>query len=324
MAARGHFSARGEGKGSKHVFVADASAEIEVDAESVSSEWVTESEDGAVQEEEGGEKQPRKRARLYRVRHCLSSSSSGSSSSDSSSSESSSSTSTGSSSGGEADSASKQSRHGRQLEQRSEEPERASIPPATLNWLGSDKRYRCVALVPGFLGPDDIRAVHAAARHPTVKEINDRKGYLAFKHRVWRFELQLRALEPELYRRLLALMRQADSEKWSRLRKKSKKGRVYPEVEYIDYDVEHWRKPCFIEPHVDNKSAVTLVAMLSPSTDYVGGRSCFRRSGGRAGHRELPLQMGDAVLFRGEKLVHWITPVTSGRRVILQIELSRV
>ena len=40
--------------------------------------------------------------------------------------------------------------------------------------------------------------------------------------------------------------------------------------------------------------------------------------------RQLALQKGDAVVFRGEKLRHWITPVTGGVRVILQIELSRV
>jgi len=157
-----------------------------------------------------------------------------------------------------------------------------------------------------------------------VQEIHDRKGYLAFKHRVWRFELQLRALQPELYARLMRLMRQADNEKWSKLLKRSKRGRVYPEIEYIDYDVEHEGSACFIEPHVDNKSAVTLVAMLSAPDAYVGGRSCFRRSEGQTGHRELSLQAGDAVLFRGEKLLHWITPVTAGRRVVLQIELSRV
>merc|ERR1719493_221037 len=99
-------------------------------------------------------------------------------------------------------------------------------------------------------------------------------------------------------------MRQADDEQWSKLLKRSKRGRVYPEIEYIDY-------------HVDNKSAVTLVAMLSPADAYVGGRSCFRRSEGQVGHRELSLQPGDAVLFRGEKLLHWITPVTAGRRVVL-------
>jgi hypothetical protein len=32
---------------------------------------------------------------------------------------------------------------------------------------------------------------------------------------------------------------------------------------------------------------------------------------------------GDAIVFRGEKCEHWISPVTSGKRTILQIELSR-
>lgn len=41
---------------------------------------------------------------------------------------------------------------------------------------------------------------------------------------------------------------------WSRARK------VYPEVEYIEYDVEEMKEPCFIEPHVDNKSAATWPA----------------------------------------------------------------
>ncbi|CAE8601903.1 unnamed protein product [Polarella glacialis] len=112
------------------------------------------------------------------------------------------------------------------------------------------------------------------------------------------------------------------SGKWKRMRAKSKK--VYPEVEYIEYDVAEMGEPCFIEPHVDNKSSVSMVAMLSAQGAYVGGRSCFRRSDGRRGHREMELLKGDVVLFRGEKLVHWITPVTAGKRVILQVELSRV
>ena len=69
---------------------------------------------------------------------------------------------------------------------------------------------------------------------------------------------------------------------------------------------------------------VSLVAMLSAPEAYTGGRSCFRRGAGRSGHREVALGKGDIVLFRGEKLEHWITPVTKGRRTILQIELSRV
>jgi len=191
-----------------------------------------------------------------------------------------------------------------------------------LRWYSSEKRYRRFAVVSSFLSAEDIEALHRAAKHPSVHEINDRKGYLAFKHRVWRFELQLRAMYPVLYERLLGLMRKADRVQWKKMWKKKKK--VYPEIEYIEYDVDQMQEPCFIEPHVDNKSAVTLVAMLSTPWEYAGGRSCFRRAEGKRGHREVGLQQGDVVLFRGEKLVHWITPVTAGRRVILQIELSRV
>lgn len=201
--------------------------------------------------------------------------------------------------------------------------EKRSIPQS-LEWVDAGKRYRCFAVARGFLGMEDINSLHACAQHPSVLECNDRKGYLAFLHKVWRFEPQLRALSPDLYNRLIGLMQRADSVKWRRLRKNSKKNRVYPEIEYIRYDVWEMDSPCFIEPHVDNKSAVTLVAMLSSSDEYEGGISCFRRADGTRGSRQMALQQGDVVLFRGEKLTHWITPVTAGRRVILQIELSRV
>ena len=36
-----------------------------------------------------------------------------------------------------------------------------------------------------------------------------------------------------------------------------------------------------------------MVAMLSPSGAYRGGRSCFRRAEGSRGHRELGLDRGD-------------------------------
>eukprot|EP00408_Alexandrium_pacificum_P012394 CAMPEP_0171216740 /NCGR_PEP_ID=MMETSP0790-20130122/32333_1 /TAXON_ID=2925 /ORGANISM="Alexandrium catenella, Strain OF101" /LENGTH=325 /DNA_ID=CAMNT_0011682523 /DNA_START=64 /DNA_END=1038 /DNA_ORIENTATION=- len=325
MVSRGAFRASGEGEAGRQVFLVDGDADLQVDAESVSSAWITDSEPENCEEaraspnvaaptperQTGSSKPVRKRSRLWRMRHRLGSSSSSSSSSGSSSSDGSSSTSTGSSSGsdrGEDEASSKRSKQAMQVD--AEGPRQApnSAPEqkrTPLKWLESGKRYRCLAVAEGFLRLEDIQALHAIAKHSSVKEINDRKGYLAFQHRVWRFELQLRALAPDLYRRLLALMHQADAEKWARMRKNSKKRQVYPEVEYIDYDVEYEGKPCFIEPHVDNKSAVTLVAMLSPSADYAGGRSCFRRPEGRSGHRELSLQMGDAVLFRGEKLLHW-------------------
>merc|ERR1712014_87086 len=122
-----------------------------------------------------------------------------------------------------------------------------------------------------------------SCKAPVCERDTRSQGLSRFKHRVVRFEMQLRSLYPALYERLLALMRM-----------------------------------------VDNKAGVTLVAMLSPSCDYVGGNSCFRRGTGTEGHRQARLEQGDAVMFRGEKLLHWVTNITSGRRVILQIELSRV
>jgi predicted 2-oxoglutarate/Fe(II)-dependent dioxygenase YbiX len=40
--------------------------------------------------------------------------------------------------------------------------------------------------------------------------------------------------------------------------------------------------------------------------------------------REYKLQQGDLVLFRGEIVTHWITPVMTGVREIFQWELSRI
>mmetsp|Transcript_35741 Transcript_35741/g.76191 ORF Transcript_35741/g.76191 Transcript_35741/m.76191 type:complete len:118 (+) Transcript_35741:2-355(+) len=114
----------------------------------------------------------------------------------------------------------------------------------------------------------------------------------------------------------------ADAMIWHRL---SQNKVVYPEAEYIVYDARGGT-PGEIEPHVDNHSAVTIVVLLSDPGDFEGGTNGFAPAGDERGAppRYLRLQRGDAVIFRGEKLKHWITQVTGGVRVILQIELSRV
>merc|ERR1712151_1354793 len=63
-----------------------------------------------------------------------------------------------------------------------------------------------------------------------------------------------------------------------------------------------------------------MVALLSDPSHFVGGVSCFE---GESAERQVQLKRGDAVFFRGEACEHWITPVTSGQRLILQIEISR-
>ena len=37
-------------------------------------------------------------------------------------------------------------------------------------------------------------------------------------------------------------------------------------MEYIEYDVDEMGEPCFIEPHVDNKSAASQLSFSIPAT----------------------------------------------------------
>ena len=56
--------------------------------------------------------------------------------------------------------------------------------------------------------------------------------------------------------------------------------KVSPEVEYIEYDVEEMGEPCYIEPQVDNKSAVPR-QLFSINVDLAGcdiGHLWSRRS----------------------------------------------
>ena len=119
-------------------------------------------------------------------------------------------------------------------------------------------------------------------------------------------------------------------------------------------------EPGAISKHRDNESQVTAVALLSDPRDFQGqppsaahvldvrlisiqlrgGTNYFE---GDAGDRFVRLGLGDAVFFYGDRPLparavdsahsyagsvaqgcyHWITPVTAGRRVVLQMELSR-
>lgn len=335
-------------------FFSPSGTELFVDVDSVSSEWTSESDKEVVQPASNFDvvdaedatakarnlhiKPKKKRLRIWRVKHSLAKhrhlreDSSSSSRDSSQSSSDSSSTSTSSETTSDDEKVDK----GRKRQHRNERRMSSSVQwvdcgkkvpwditsSAPLQWVTCGKKYRQLAFAWSFLSDDDISALHHAATHPSVKEIHDRKASLTYKHHVVRFEMQLRALEPHLYSRLMALMRLADTQGWRKLRKK--KNKVYPEIEYISYDVEREGGECFIEPHVDNKAGITLIAMLSSSSDYAGGNNCFRRASGNTGHRQTRIGKGDVVMFRGEKLLHWITNVTAGRRVILQIELSRV
>ncbi|CAE7239603.1 unnamed protein product [Symbiodinium natans] len=139
--------------------------------------------------------------------------------------------------------------------------------------------------------------------------------------KVVHMELPLRAHGHGLYTKLMTTMAWADAMLWQKLPRSEV---TYPEVEYIVYEAKDGI-PGSIEPHVDNHAAVTIVVLLTDPSEFEGGMNCFASADSEDDPaRHVTLGLGDAVLFRGEKLRHWITPVTKGKRVILQIELSRV
>ena len=179
-------------------------------------------------------------------------------------------------------------------------------------------------VVQNVLNEEDIAYLKTTPLHPNAVDCNDRHKKLEFKHSVHRIERAMKA-DPtgkgqEVYYKVLRAMAWADKKLWGKLTKYSK---VYPEVEFITYDCSRDGKPKFIEPHVDNDSVVTVVAALSDPSEYVGGISMFRGDGRGGKDRTWTLGKGDAVFFRGESLLHWVTPITEGRRDILQIELSK-
>lgn len=192
-----------------------------------------------------------------------------------------------------------------------------------MQWCRAKRPHRSYVVIPGALSADDVELIRAVRTRPTAVACNDRHRNLDFRHSVERIE---RALKEdghpgrELYDRLLRMMAWADQQLWSKLGTKIRK--VYPEIEFIEYDARSG-EPKYIEPHVDNDSVITMLALLTPQSDFVGGINCFKGTQAGAPKRQNQLQCTDAVIFRGESLTHWITPVTAGVRAIIQIELSK-
>lgn len=196
-------------------------------------------------------------------------------------------------------------------------------PPPSFELIDAADHDLRVALMRGFFSKDDIARVHAIGSDSSLEEIDDRSDELVYKHNVWRIEKQLKVEAPKIYRRLMQCARGLDGELWNALHDGDV---VFPEIEYIVYNVLKLGEPGTISPHRDNDSMVTMVVLLSPPSDFVGGINCFESGDDdddEGEDRSVRLQQGDAVFFYGDKLQHWITPVTSGERVILQMELSR-
>jgi hypothetical protein len=166
------------------------------------------------------------------------------------------------------------------------------------------------------LFPDEMKAIEQMeSAFGAMKAPKTRNRELVYTHAVTRIEIPLRAQHPHLYDKILRLMRSVDAQYWSELQQPGLD--AMPEIEYIVYDTALAKNPPGIEAHVDNGSAITLIIMLSNQSEYTGGVNSFEPN------REIKLEYAQAVLFRGEKCMHWISPVLQGRRAILQVELQK-
>ena len=172
-----------------------------------------------------------------------------------------------------------------------------------------------VIVIPNFVSPKKIsKLISLFESSPSVYTIDDRKSDLVYSHAAKRVEVCLRMEYERFYRKIIGTTISLFDENFGPINTFSKKSRFFPEFEFIVYESDG----AFIEPHVDNHSIVTGIVMLSnPSVDFEGGANCFEPK------REYKLNQGDCVLFRGEKVEHWITPV-KGIRKILQWEFSRI
>eukprot|EP00747_Dinoflagellata_sp_TGD_P208373 gnl/TRDRNA2_/TRDRNA2_81863_c0_seq1.p1 gnl/TRDRNA2_/TRDRNA2_81863_c0~~gnl/TRDRNA2_/TRDRNA2_81863_c0_seq1.p1 ORF type:complete len:311 (-),score=39.68 gnl/TRDRNA2_/TRDRNA2_81863_c0_seq1:90-974(-) len=184
-----------------------------------------------------------------------------------------------------------------------------------LSGSAPDRRHDVVIARRAF-SPAEVDMIHGVTRHPSVAK---RVRHFVAPPYSARVERPLRALTPEVWERLLALMEWADGLVWGTLPTKA-----FPEAEYLVYEAP---PEAAMGPHLDEDSALTAVAMLVPASAFVGGASSFGGDGSVGSTavptREAKLDLGDVLCFRGESLEHWVTPVTAGRRVVLQVELCR-
>ncbi|CAE7864339.1 unnamed protein product [Symbiodinium necroappetens] len=194
-------------------------------------------------------------------------------------------------------------------------PRHATLPELEeLEQVAGPNPNLAIGVLPKFLTDAEIETLNAVAGHANSWE--DRHEGLIFTHYVRRIESALREVDLDLYQKLLLTAWSVDQQIWKNL---GPLDYTLPQIEYIEYDVEKLGCEGKIAKHNDNGSMVSLVALLSDPSEFQGGANFFK---GAPQKRRVVLQTGDAVFFYGHQCEHWISPVTSGRRAILQIELQ--
>jgi len=178
-----------------------------------------------------------------------------------------------------------------------------------------DKTYVFV-VIPNCLDASDADKILSLRPQMNEKtQIKDRQDYVEHNHVVHRVEPMLKQQHGMLYEKLVSTMIDVDAHIW---RKTQHVDAVFPEIEFIDYQTS---KGQGFGAHVDNGSLITAVFMTSdPTKDFEGGSLIFDDLDGE--DRAVNLNFAECVVFRGNQLEHRVSPITKGRRMILQIELS--
>jgi len=196
----------------------------------------------------------------------------------------------------------------------------APLAPKTLEVLDCPEQPECtLGVVRAFLSPSEVLACAELCNTPGLEAITDRSDNLNYKHNAYRLEKLVRLWRPKLFNQMVNTAWSIDSHLWKNVPTDGIE--VYPELELIEYDVKKMGQAGEIDPHVDNESLVSMVVLLTEPSEFGGGVNCFEN--GSAASRRVPLRAGDAIFFNGGDCEHWITPVTSGRRVVLQLELAK-
>ena len=147
---------------------------------------------------------------------------------------------------------------------------RLVAPPRLINL--ADAQNTPVVRVPGFLQPDEIEALSAAAAQVAAsageQDIHKRQGAPEGSWSTVFFNHQLVELLPEIHERLFAAAREADAEHWRLLDDE----RHELAMRCVEYHSVTKGGGIPMDKHHDFGSLLTLDVMLSePDVDYEGG-----------------------------------------------------
>lgn len=198
----------------------------------------------------------------------------------------------------------------------------------------ADQQHRCVdpaaaqrtraVRCPGFLSPDEIRDVHAAARElrPTAaKKLGSiqPQGPFAwqtlFLQSAQSFDVRLAWLAARLRDLATAVSRR---ESWGIIEGFKPAEVNLRVVEYHEYTAGGK----LLDPeHCDHGSLVTIDVMLSDHAAFTGGELCVTEGGDGSAGDMVPqrFEQGDALVFVSHKR-HCVQAVESGRRCVLVAE----